>query len=290
MKKTFVTVLILALTLALCQTALAEPSNTLQSVYDALVAEGSDFSKAQALYAEYYEGVTLEAALEDNSITVTLDSKNEYVESGAWTFTLEDDTLTTTLIGWDFYGYSMANSIMSAAVTAQGVNSSLFNGYISALGLTGETNPWLTYEDDEAAGTTTIAINIVGPYELNGLDDMVMTEGVLSWQDHAPLDEEDISRVVNFGKITLLVNGNAENAMFLVMEYGELDDLALQTILLAAKTLQPSGWEDFVAGYTALENAATDAYTVTVNADEAAVGEIIEDADADYSAMIVTFG
>lgn len=291
MKKTVVTILILALTLALSQIALAEPSEALQTVYDAMIAADSEFSKTQALYAEYYEGVTLEAALADDGITFTLNSDNEYVESGAWTFALDGDNLVATVDDADFYGYGFAINLLNAAVTAQGVNTSLFNGYLGGLTLAGqEDNPYFTIVPAENEGKSKISVNIVGPYEMEGLDDMVLTEDVLAEQEYAPLSEEGTSSAINFGKISMIVNGNADSATFLVMEYGALDDLALQAITAAVKTLQPAGWEDFIANYTALEDAQTDAYTVTVNADEAAVGEIIDDANADYSAMIVTFG
>lgn len=293
-KKTLYLVLLsLALCPALPQTTRAESSESpshLQVVYDAMIAEGSDFNQSKAMYLEYYEGVTMEAALEENGITITLDSSNEYVESGSWTFTEEGDYLTTTLESQDFYGASMAQMIMDAAVSAQGVNTSVFNGYLSALVLTEQENAYLLSEENAEDGTAKYSINIVGPYELEGLDDFVLTEEILKEQGYEPLDETYTSRVINFGKISMVINGDASSAQILVMEYGELDDLAYQAIVSTAKTLQPAGWEDFIAAFTELKEVEGENFRASLNVDEAAAKEVIEDPAEGYSYAIVNIG
>ena len=292
MKKALVAVALLIVTViqALTPCALAEPSDTLQSVYDALVAEDSGFSLSRASYAEYYEGVTLEALLEDDGIRIVLNSENEYVESGSWFFAEEGDRLTVTLAAEDYYGLSMAQMLMDAAVTAQGVNPALYNGNISALTLTGRENPYFSYEEDETSGEIKLSLNITGPYEMKGLDGMVVTEELLIAEGYEPMGDDYMGRAINFGKISMVINGNADGATFLVMEYGELDDLAYQAITCAVKTLQPKGWEDFLATFTELKDAKGDSFSAAMNVDAAEAREIIEDLPKEYSFAIIRFG
>ena len=289
MKKEPVSIALLVLTviLALTPIALSEPSGTLQSVYDALVAEDSSFSQSSAMYAQYYEGVTMEAQLEDGGISIVLNSENEYVESGSWFFAEEGDCLTVTLASGDYYGMSMAQMIMSAAVSAQGVNPSLFNGYTSALTLTDQDSPYFSYEEDEASGEMKLSININGPYEMEGLDEMVMTEDLLLAQGYEPMGEDYMGRAINFGKISMVINGNRDGATFLVMEYGGLDDLAYQAITSAVKTLQPEGWEAFMAVFTELKDVEGEGFSAAINVDEADAREIIEDLPEEYSFAII---
>lgn len=291
MKKSTIVFLLISLILvsAFAQLALAEPSEVLKKVYDAMLVEGSTFSQSKAMYEQYYQGVTLDAALEEDAIAIKLTSENEYVQSGAWRFVQDGDYVNIELKGDDFYGSVMASMIMDAAVTAQGVNSSLFNGYTSALALTEQENRFMTIDTDDT-GAMKIRINVVGPYTMDGLDQMVLTEEIMKAQEFEPLGENGTGNVINFGKVSMVINGDAQDAKFLVMEYGGLDDLAFQALISAVKVFQPKGWETFIAEYTELKDAKGAGYTATVNADEAAVKEIIEDPAEGYSCAIVSFG
>ena len=283
-------VMMLALIVTAAQTALAEPSAHLKAVYDALTAEGSSFSQARALYAEYYEGVSLDAALEEGGIIVTLKSDNENVEPGAWTFTEDGDYLTAVLQAQDYTGAGMVQTLMVTAASAQGVNTTLYNGYVSALFLSRQENKYVITQDDEAAGTTTYRINIAGPYDLEGLDDMALDEDILKAVGYEPLGEEKRNIIVNFGKVSMIAIATAENARFLVMEYGGLDDMALRAVTSAVKTLQPNGWEDFIAAYTELKDAQAANFTAHLNVDEAAVKEFIDNPAEGYSCAVFTVG
>lgn len=292
MKKTTRTTIVMAtaLMLSFSQLTFAEPSDTLKAVYDALISENSDFSRSQAQYAEYYEDVSMNAELKDDGITIAIDSTNEYVEAGSWDFVQEGDYLNIVLEEDNYAGAFMAQMILSAAVSAQGVNTSLFNGYLSALTLTDSENKYLVYEEDEAAGTAKVSINIAGPYDMEGLDEMALTEDVLTQQGFEPLNEEYRSQVINFGKVSLLVNGNVDEASFLVMEYGDLDELAYQAVMSAAKVMQPKGWEAFSADYTELKDAEEDGFSAALNVDEDTVKEIIDDPAEGYSYAVFTIG
>ena len=104
------------------------------------------------------------------------------------------------------------------------------------------------------------------------------------------LTEDFNSMSANSGKLMILVNGNVNYAAILLGEYGGLDELAYQSIMNAMNILRPRGWEDFAANYTELRDAETDQYTVTVNAQEEAVREIIDDPREDYQWVIVRIG
>ena len=277
--------LTLALALMLTQAAFAESSDALQTVYDALVAEGSSFAQSKAFYAEWYEDVTLDAALEGNSIVITLESANEWVESGKWIFTREGDALTLTAEAGDYNAAGMAMIVFQAVAASHGVNSSLLNGYVFGLG---EENPYLTAETDESAGTTKYAISLNASYDFEGLDQMIMTGDTVYFFD--ALDEDYTSRGGNYGKVIMVINGNVHGVTLLVCEYGELDNVAYQDLVNAVSALKPDGWETFAAEYTELRDAETDAYSVVLNPDDAQVGEIIEDRYEGYSYAIVRIG
>lgn len=291
MKKTLSRLMLLALSLTLSLTpSLAEPSAALQGVYDALIAEDSYFSQTKAVYDQYYADVSIEASLSDTAITLTLNSTNEYVQPGSWTFTEDGDALTMVLSNQDIYGAGMTQYIINAAADALGVNTALYNGYLSALALTDQEGPYMTQVIDEEAGTVTIRVNIVGPYEMEGLDEMVLTEEILKDQGYEPLGENGTGRVINFGKVTMVVNGSADSADFLVMEYGALDQLACDAAVAAVKTLQPQGWEAFLSAFTAWENLEGDGFSVLAPADEATVSEIIEENLEGYVCAVIRFG
>ena len=289
MKRTLVSVAILVVTVivGLNTFAFAEPSEALQSVYNALVAENSSFSQSSVSYAEYFEGVTMEALLEDDGIRIVLDSENEYVESGSWFFEEAGDFLTATLASEDYFGMSMAQMVMNAAVSAHGVNPSLYNGYISAMTLTEQESPYFLYEEDEATGEMKLSINIIGPYEMEGLDEMVVTEELLIAEGYEPMGEDYMGRAINFGKISMVINGSAEEVTFLVMEYGGLDDLAYQAITCAVKALRPQGWEDFLSAFTELKDVEGEGFSIAVNVDAAEAKKIIEDLPEEYSFAVI---
>ncbi|MBR0407522.1 MAG: hypothetical protein IJI53_05765 [Clostridia bacterium] len=277
--------LTLTLALLLAHAAFAEPSDTLRTVYDAMMAEGSSFSQSKDIYAQYYEGVSLDAALEDNGIVITLDSANEYVASGSWTFTQEGDDLTATFAAEDYYGSSMALTVFQAVAASRGVNSSLLNGYIAGLG---PEIPYLTVETDESAGASKYSIHLNASYDFAGLDQMIMTEETVYFFD--ALDEDYTSRGGNYGKVIMVMNGNVHSLTILVCEYGELDDVAYQDIVNAVSAVKPDGWETFAAEYTELKDAATDVYSVTLHPDDGQVGEIIDERYEGYVYAIVRIG
>ena len=276
---------VVAVVLLLSQAAAAEQNQIVKGVFDALLAEGSDYQQSKASSMQWYPEIKFEETLADDSFTLAING-SEYLD-GSWTFILDGDYLTSSFQTDDYNGFGMATIVLQAVGTYYGMNTSLLNGYIAGLGNMGLENKYFIMEDDEAAGTRTIKIYAAGAYDMAELDQMVINENALSF---GPLTENFSSMSANSGKIMIVVNGNMNYATILLGEYGGLDELAYQSVMNAMNILRPRGWEDFVANYPELRDAETDQYTVTVNAQEEAVREIIDDPREDYQWVIIRIG
>lgn len=276
-----VTVLALILALPL-QFACAEPSAALQGVFDAMTAEDSDYNQTKAMYAEYYEGVQWEEAVEGDSIVISI-SNSEYMD-GSWTFTQDGDYLTATFDSADYTGLSMAMSMLKAVGGYLGMETDVMTGYVSGLNALGLENDCFIMEADEAAGTTTVRINDAAPWDMAELDQMVLDETVVE-----PMEEGYTSTAANFGKLMMVANKGDDGMVILLGEFGGLDDLAYRSIINVVSILKPAGWDDFIAMYTKLADVDTTVYTVKLNADMAEVSEIIYDAKDSYSYAILRF-
>ena len=259
----------LILVIVLPQIAFAEPSDTLKDVYEALIADGSAFSRTQNVYRDSDDGSSLEAVLEDDSIIITSTERNEdsgVLESETWTFVREGDWLTVVLKPEESAYGGIAPMVLDAALAAHGVNPNLFAGALNAM-------PELRsryYAVEESDTETKVRINIVGPYEidLDALSKMPLTEEHLREQGWTPLGEDYDASDITFGKVWVRCFGNAEGVEISVLEYGELDELALESVISVVKVLQPQGWEAFVAGYTELKDADEADYVAMVEPDD----------------------
>ena len=283
------TMLALVLALVLPQGVFAEETDLLQEIFTALTAEGSDYSEGKAVNLEYYPEMQYEEVLGEDSITITV-TGNEYME-GSWSFVKDGDYLTLTVGSGDYGGIGLTVYLLKAVGNVYGMNGALLNAYISGLNALGMDSPYFVMEYDEAQMTTTYKIYIAGPFDMKELDEMVLTEDVLNLYGYDPLTENEYtSRSVALGKIYMMVNGNKSGVTMLVAEYGELDDLAYQGMINVVKALQPDGWEAFTAEYTELTNADTEIYNVVLNADDAAVLEIMDEILPEYAYGIVHIG
>lgn len=265
--------IVLALVLAKARIAPAEPSDNLKAVYDALVAEGSAFSRTQNVIRDFNDGSSLEAVLEHNGITITETNRSRNIESESWVFIQEGDWLTASLeADEDPYG-GKAPYILDAAISAEGVNSNLFFGYLNAF--PDLWNKYYLVEESDAGAR--VSINIAGPFEIDmeKLSELPLTEEYLRGEGWEPLGEDYISPNIAFGKVEVLCFGNADGVEISVMEYGGLDDLALEAVVSTVKVLQPKGWEDFIANYMELKDADKDGYIAMLNPDEAAAEELL---------------
>ena len=278
------TLLTLALALVLAQAAVAEPSEALQGIYDLLVAEGSQWNEMKAMYAEFLPDATFEETVDGEGITLAI-SNSEYMD-GSWTFAQDGDYLTADFGADDISGASMMILVAQAAGDYLGMDTCLIVPYINGLATTGITNDDVQMTQDDSG--IHMRLNIASPWEMKELDEMVMTEENSLYYD--ALTEESTSCGGSIGKLLLIGNGNVDDFTILLGEHGGLDDLAFQSLINAVNIFQPAGYEDFIANYTELADAEAEGYTVQLNADEAAVAEIYEDANAEYSYAIIHFG
>jgi len=284
-KRIVKTVILLALVLALLiPTAWAEPDAAVKGIYDALLAEGSDYSEAKAISAEYSPETKYDEKLEDDGFTITV-SGTGYMD-GSWRFTRDGDALTTTISN-DGMESIVVIYVVKAVADYLGMNGSLTMGYVNGLSMLELSDDDFSMTPDEAAGTTNVRINIAGPWEMKELDQMVIDDRSLFY---GALTEDSASMAANIGKVMMVANGSADDVTILLGEYGELDGVALQSLLNLVGILQPAGWEDFTANYTQLADAEAQGYAVRLNVDAQTVGAIIDDAPEGYSFAVVHFG
>ena len=285
MKKIAKTMLLLTLALALLLPAgWAEPDAAVKGVYDALMAEGSDYSAAKAINMEYFPDTKYEETLEDDGFTIAI-SGNEYA-SGNWRFTRDGDALTATLSA-ESTQTMMVIYVVKAVASYLGMNGSLTMGYVNGLSMLDLTSDDFSLIRNETDGTTDVRINIAGPWAMEALDQMVIDERSLFY---GALTGESASIAANVGKTMMVANGSADDVTILLGEYGELDEAALKSLVNIVSILQPKGWEAFTADYTEMADAQAEGYSVRLNVDAATVGEIIEDAPEGYSFAVVHFG
>jgi len=277
--------MLLTLALALLiPAAWAEPDAAIKGVYDALLAEGSDYSQAKAITVEYSPETKYEEKLEDDGFTITV-SGDEY-SSGTWHFTREGDALTTTISN-DGMQSVMVIYVVKAVADYLGMNGSLTMGYVNGLSMLDLSSDDFAMTPDEAANTTAVRINIAAPWAMKELDQMVIDDRSLFY---GALTEESASMAANIGKVMMIANGNEDDVTILLGECGELDAVGLQSLINVVGILQPKGWEDFTANYTQLTDTQAEGYEVKLNVDARTVGEIIDDAPEGYSFAVAHFG
>ena len=274
--------LVLTAVLPVC----AEPSEMLKKIYDALLSQESVFSKGKAIYAEYYPETKYDAELTDEAITISI-SGNEYMPDGSWTFAEDGDYLKLTIPSDDFSGYMQATNILNAVGICYGMDSHLLSGYVNGLSAKGLENKYFVTKNDEENKTYEISIYAAGPYDMKELDEMILDKDSL---DFEPLTEDFLSQASSVGKVFMLANGNVDDLKILVGEYGELDDLAYQSLMNVVNVLQPKGWETFASEYKELADAQTDAYSVKLNPSEEEVHEMIEEDRTGWSFILTHFG
>lgn len=277
-------VLLLALALLL-PAAWAEADQTVMGIYDALLAEGSSYNEMKTTYAEYFPDAVFEETLNDDGFTLSI-GNTEYMD-GSWTFTRDGDYLTSAFAGDDMNGLTMTLYVVRAVSDCLGMTTELINSYVNGLAALGIESDSFIMTRDEADGTSHVRIYIAGPWDMKELDEMVFDERSLPY---GSLNENSISLGGGIGKLMMVANGSAEDVTILLGEYGALDELAYRSMINAVKVLQPVGWEDFTANYTELADAGAEGWSVRLNADKAAVGEIIGDARDSYSYAIMHFG
>ena len=266
----------------------APASDALKGIYEALIAPESDYSQMKESQREYYPELQYTEELKGDQIVLTLKANgNQYISDGSWTFTREGDRLNAEFPNDDYSGVAFFLYVAEAAGTYLGMESELVSSYINGLGALGLESGDFTMTRDEAAGTTALSIRISGPWEMKELDQMLLDERVL---DAEPLGDEYASQGGSVGKLRYMTNGSADDFTVLLAEYGDLDELAYQSIVNLITLRQPAGWEAFLADFTELKALDTDAYRVTLDPDEATVEEIMGQQNEKFRCVLLQFG
>lgn len=272
--------LVLALAAALAVPVLAEGEEVVKGIFDALVAEGSDYGATKALFEDFYPGCEITETLEGDRFTLAIAKSGD--ADGSWTFTRDGDYLTTAVISdEDYTGYMLALDVFYAVGDYLGMDNALLAGFIAGLG---QDNPYFTSDGQG------VRIYIAKPYDMSAVDEMVIDEKVLDDEPLGAQGEDYTSIVANEGKLTMIANGNAEEVDILLAEYGGLDELAYKSIVNIVSALKPKGYEDFLANYTELSDAEADGYKVTLNVGQDVVKEIIDQQIDGASFMLAHFG
>ena len=288
--------LVLLLSLAACgQSAPAREaagddssSETLKGVYEALLAPDSDYSQNKALYLEFYPELEYSESLETDSISLSRKANgNEYFTDSTTDFVLDGDYLSAVIAEDDFVGLARVQEMANAVAGYLGMEPELVSGYLNGLSDPAIETGNFSMKEDEAAGTFTFRLYIGGPWDMKELDRMVLSQAVL---DDEPLGEEHTSQGGSVGKMRYLANGNADSYTALFAEYGQLDDVAYQSIVNMISLRKPVGYEAFLADFTELKALETDAYSVDLDPDDDTITEIMGERNQKYSYVLVRFG
>ena len=256
---------------------------SLQAVLNALVKDGSGYSE----YKSYSTTTEFTEKIDGEKSVITAKGDGEYDPNGTWEFVQDGDFITYHNNAEDFTGVMFFMNVTNAVADSLGMDSKLLTGYINGVSVLNiESDYYKQTENDD--GTTDFKLYMAAPFEMKELDEMYVTEELLA--DSEPLTDEFTSRANSVGKISILSNGNKSSLKILIKEYEKLDDLAVKSVINTVNAYQPDGYEKFVESFTAFEDITTDDYTVTANADDAAVLDMVEEKDDGYAYAIVTFG
>ena len=264
-----------------------ESSPVIAAVYEKFV-NGERFTKLQEMYAGYAH---FETALKGNAIELTAISDNEWYDSmnGTWEYVLDGDYITLTSSADNYTGVSVFSSIVSAVAEYLDMDPELVSLYTSAVASQKLESKYFIVDYDEAANVITEKIYVAGQYDMqDALDAAYITEEQAA--DMGPLEENDTSTILNAGKVSMAINGSKNSVDFVVAEYGGSTDLTYKSLISAVKGMQPIGYEDFLAGFTALEETETERYQVEFLTDTDELPYAFEDFSDNYSYVQVHFG
>ena len=126
------------------------------------------------------------------------------------------------------------------------------------------------------------------PFEMKELDEMYVGDELLA--DDEPLGDSFQSSVKNIGKILTIMNGDKNCFKILVREYGQLNDIAVKSVVNIANKLRPNGYESFADSFTNFETSETAAYTVNTAPEDEEIIDAFGKKEEGYSYGIIVFG
>ncbi len=241
----------LLLSLAACGANKAPDGAALmQGIYEKLLAN-KDYTEWKAMFS----ATTVEEKLDGSSIVIS--AKGEEGLNGDYTFTLDGDYIVAESPEDDYAVYSLMMDLKAAVADYYGMNNTLLSGYLA--GLRGDENKYFITEN--ADGKTVYKLYAAGPWDLEGIDEMYVTEDVIDYCD--PLGEDDSNLRVNAGKVHVACYGNRDDFTVIVGEYENNTEASLKSLQTVAAKLQPAGYEAFAKDYTELKETQGSGYTVS---------------------------
>ena len=285
--------LVLLLTLVSCggqkkAEADGNPSDTLKGIYEALISPDSAYSQNKAIYVEYYPELEFAEALKSDRIILDLKANgNEYFTDTTSEFVQKGDRLTATVSDEDYTNIMNVIYVANAVGAYFGMETDLVSGYLNGLSVLKIESDNFIMTEGETAGTTTFSLNIAEPWDMKELDQMVLNEKALGDET---LNDDYTSQGGSIGKIRFIANGNVNGYTVLLAEFGELDDIAYQSIINLVTLRKPAGYEAFLTDFTELKDLEAGDYTVDLEPDDDTIGEIMGERDNKFRYMLVRFG
>ena len=211
---------------------------------------------------------------------------SEEVVDGGNTFTHDGDYIIyTTADKEDYSGYSVFMFIRDAVGDYYGMNSTLMNGYIAGLQNFGFENKYLNIDMEKGE----YKIYSASKWDMKELDEMYVNDTALEYSE--ALTEDDVNRIINSGKITVVTYGNKDHFKMFVYEYGDKNtDLTYKSIMAVMNKFQPTDYELFNKYYTELQEVKdADGFSVTFGLDKSMeeAGEIT--GLDDYSCVTIIY-
>lgn len=263
----------------------AGSSAIMQGVYDKLV-NGREYTQTKGEYAGL---ARFEEALKGDTIEITAIAENEWYEamSGTWDYVLDGDYITLTTEADDYVGPMLFSSVTSAVAEYLGMDPELVSIYISAVLAQGLDSKYFIVEQN--GGTTTEKIYVGGTYDMqSAVDSAYIDRNALDYYE--PLNEEYRSLYASAGKVKMSAEGTRDSVDVCMAEYGGNTELTYKSLLEAVQVLQPAGYEEFLANYTALEEAETEQYQVKFLTASDEIPFAFEDFSSNYRYVSVHFG
>ena len=261
-----------------------EVKGDLQGVLDSLKKEDSSYSE----YKSFFTTAEFTEEIKDNKLVITIKGEGEYDPNGTWEFVQDGDYLTyQDKDTEDYVGVVLFMDMAQAVADSLGMDKELMSGYLNGItAMEIESDKFVLTKNDD--GTNSYKLYMAAPFEMKELDDIYIGGTLL--EDVEPLTDEHRSQTFSVGKIAAIMNGDKSGVKILIREYGELDDLAVKSVVNIFNAFQPDGYESFAENFTAFEDVTTDEYTVKKNADEADITEYFQEKKDGYSYGCIIIG
>ena len=243
-----------------------QAADVLSSVYENYVKEGSEYDEYKKSMAENFDGVTFTEELDGNTIRISIDSTNEYVESGSWEFVQDGDYLTGKSGPEDYSGSILFDFFIKPVGETLGMDPVLYSSYLYGLQILHSENDYYIIETDDE-GNSSYWLYDAAPYEMTEIDDMYITEEIANEYMYEP-SEDDTFYSMPIGKIRFVAHGNNEAMTMAIGEYEENTEKSFESLVNAVRAINPPGAQAFLDGCTELADAEGDGYRIAAGIDD----------------------